>query len=209
MTSIGQSAFYGCSSLTRITIPNSVTNIGQSAFADCSNLTNVTVGNSVTSLSQQLFYFCPNLVEIYFNGDAPTFDFSVFDGDFQAIVYYLPGTSGWGSTFDGLPTLLWNPPAKTSKASLVVQTNQSSLNITGVNSVQVQTSDGSFGMKANQFGFNITGVNNLVIVVEACTNLSNPTWLPIQTNTLTGGSYYFSDYEWTNHPSRFYRLRSP
>jgi hypothetical protein len=41
------------------------------------------------------------------------------------------------------------------------------------------------------------------------TNLANPTWYPLQTNTLTGGSFYFSDPQWTNYPGRFYRIRSP
>jgi hypothetical protein len=39
--------------------------------------------------------------------------------------------------------------------------------------------------------------------------LANPVWSPLQTNTLTGGSCYFSDSQWTNYPGRFYRLRSP
>jgi hypothetical protein len=46
-------------------------------------------------------------------------------------------------------------------------------------------------------------------VVEACTNLGNPIWYPLAANTLTGGSYYFNDTQWTNYPARFYRLRSP
>jgi len=46
-------------------------------------------------------------------------------------------------------------------------------------------------------------------VVEACTNLTNPIWFPVGTNTLTGGSSYFSDAQWTNYPARLYRLRSP
>jgi len=62
---------------------------------------------------------------------------------------------------------------------------------------------------ASCFGFTVTGSSNLVIVVEACTNLANPVWLPVGTNTLTGGSCYFSDPQWTNYPVRFYRFRSP
>jgi hypothetical protein len=46
-------------------------------------------------------------------------------------------------------------------------------------------------------------------MVEACTNFTNPVWQPVQTNTLTGGSSYFSDPQWTNYPARFYRFRSP
>jgi len=70
-------------------------------------------------------------------------------------------------------------------------------------------SDGNFGIQSNAFGFDVTGISNQVVVVEACTNLISPDWLPLQTNTLTGGSSYFNDPQWTNYPGRFYRLRSP
>jgi len=73
---------------------------------------------------------------------------------------------------------------------------------------QVQN-DASFGVQNNRFGFNITGTSNLVIVVEASTNLANPIWSPVATNTLTGGTSYFSDPQWTNYPGRFYRFSSP
>ncbi|MGD0536771.1 MAG: hypothetical protein ABSC03_03895 [Verrucomicrobiota bacterium] len=59
-----------------------------------------------------------------------------------------------------------------------------------------------------EIGFTITGTTNPVIVVEACTNLANPSWFPMGTNTLAGGSSYFSKPHWTNHPARFYRLCS-
>jgi hypothetical protein len=45
-------------------------------------------------------------------------------------------------------------------------------------------------------------------VVEASTNFANATWLPLSTNTLTGGSSYFSDPKWANYSARFYRVRS-
>jgi len=46
-------------------------------------------------------------------------------------------------------------------------------------------------------------------VVEAATSLSNPVWVPVSTNTLVGGTSYFSDAAWTNFPKRFYRLTTP
>jgi hypothetical protein len=71
----------------------------------------------------------------------------------------------------------------------------------------MQTTGDSFGVKTNQFGLNINWASGQTVVVEASTNLIN--WQPLQTNTLTTGSAYFSDPQWTNYPSRFYRLRSP
>jgi len=98
-------------------------------------------------------------------------------------VYYLPGTTGWSNTYQGVPAVLWNP--------------------------QIQASDGHFGVRSNQFGFNITGTANIPIVVEACTNLANPVWTPLTNVSLTNGSFYFSDPQWTNYPGRFYGIGFP
>ena len=61
--SIGECAFLGCSSLTSVNIPNSVTTIGEGAFAEC-GLTSVTIGNSVTSIGCGVFYGCESLRKI-------------------------------------------------------------------------------------------------------------------------------------------------
>jgi hypothetical protein len=174
----------GGKAVTTYSILNGVTNIGEAAFNDCVRLTNVTIPISVTSIADYAFYHCANLSGVYCQGNAPSIDSDVFDGD-NATVYYLPGTTGWGTNFGGCPTALWfllDP-----------------LILPGP----------SFGVQTNGFGFIISWATNIPVVVEACTDLANPLWCPVSTNILTGGSSYFSDPQWTNYPARFYRLRSP
>ena len=64
VTSIEPYAFYNCNSLTSITIPNSVTSIGNFAFSDCSSLTSITIPDSVTSIGNYAFAYCEGLTSI-------------------------------------------------------------------------------------------------------------------------------------------------
>ena len=64
LTSIGESAFYGCSGLTSLTIPNNVTSIGNWAFRDCRSLTSVAIPGSVTSIGAVAFGQCSGLTSV-------------------------------------------------------------------------------------------------------------------------------------------------
>ena len=68
VTSIGNYAFYNCTGLTSVTIPDSVTSIGNYAFYNCTGLTSVTISNSVTSIGVGAFCYCGGLTSINFNG---------------------------------------------------------------------------------------------------------------------------------------------
>ena len=70
---IGSDAFEGCTGLTSVTIPNSVTSIGDQAFYNCSGLTSVTIPNSVISIGGEAFYNCTGLTSV----EAPAVFFNV------------------------------------------------------------------------------------------------------------------------------------
>ena len=80
VTSIGSSAFRGCSGLTSVTIGNSVTSIGGSAFRGCSGLTSVTIPNSVTSIGSSAFYNCYRLTSVTIGNSVTSIGGSAFRG---------------------------------------------------------------------------------------------------------------------------------
>ena len=189
-------AFFGCSGLTRVTIPDSVTNIQDApvgawnsvaggVFYGCSSLTNVIVGKGLSHLGLGTF-FCENLLGVYFEGNAPTpgntgWSISVFYD--SGTVYYLPGTTGWGPTYAGRPTKLWNP----------------------------QLQDYSFSSSPDQshFAFTVRGTADIPLLLETSTNPLAATWSPLQTCTLTNGQINFTDPGCAQYPVRFYRITPP
>jgi hypothetical protein len=65
VVAIGERAFWGCTTLTDITIPDSVTSIGDGAFVNCSSLKSITLGSGLTSIGQEVFFRCDALDDIY------------------------------------------------------------------------------------------------------------------------------------------------
>ena len=105
VTSIAWAEFDDCVGLTNVTIPNGVTSIGGYAFCDCP-LTSLTIPGSVTSIGDYAFSYCSSLAGVYFQGNAPSADSTVFTNDNNlTVVYYYAGTMGWGATFDAIPTM--------------------------------------------------------------------------------------------------------
>ena len=144
VTAIGSYAFYNCSGLTSVTMPDSVTNIGDRAFYNCSGLTSVTIPNSVTNIGPYAFYGCSGMTNVIVNGNAPKVGDDVFaEVDSDCVVYVRRGSTGWGvdipGTWQGMkieylppvvsvecdtPTLVADDDYLTAKASLSVWLSQ-------------------------------------------------------------------------------------
>jgi hypothetical protein len=307
LTSIGMNVFAG-SAVSSLNLSSNVTNIAEYAFAEC-GVTNVTISNNAHSfnIGSYAFTSCGELQTIFFTGNAPSNDPSIFSNDLSATVYYLPGTTGWGPTFGGVPTLIWDaqynfgytvtnntatiesylgsnnavvipnsingypvtgigsnafnknsslssitlPAGLTNIASNAFETCSGLSNVyfTGpppnINNVagnaeqlmqdvfegdpatlyylpgvpgwappaipwnpSIETA-ANFGVKSGQFSFTINATNALTVVIQAATNLVNPSWTPLQTNTITNGTWSFSEPVHSNSPARFYRLSFP
>ena len=80
VTSIGNYAFWSCSSLTSITIPKSVTSIGANAFERCSSLTSITIPDSVISIGASVFEECRNLSSITLSNNITSIGNWAFHG---------------------------------------------------------------------------------------------------------------------------------
>ena len=78
--SIGNEAFYKCSGLTSVDIPNSVTSIGDYAFGGYTGLTSITIPNSVKSIGEYTFYGCSSLTSVTIPNSVTSIEIRTFEG---------------------------------------------------------------------------------------------------------------------------------
>ena len=110
VTSIGVGAFAHCTALTSIIIPDNVTSIGVGAFAHCTALTSVTIGNGVSSIGYEAFYNCTSLTTITIPDGVTSIGSQAFSGCDSLTKINIPDgvTSIGSSAFNGCDSLNYN-----------------------------------------------------------------------------------------------------
>jgi hypothetical protein len=104
VTTIGNSAFFNCTNLTSISLPNATT-IGGYAFFQCSALTSVTLPNA-TTIEDFAFFSCIALTSVYFDQNAPAESVDVYF-DAPNVTNYVtnPQATGWTNSWSGRPVV--------------------------------------------------------------------------------------------------------
>ena len=108
ITSIGDNSFYNCFSLTYITIPSNVTSIGGSAFYDCYSLTNIMIPSNVTSIGSSTFIYCYSFAGITIPSSVASIATKAFSSCYGLGSIHFKGSTppsiGASDAFSNLPT---------------------------------------------------------------------------------------------------------
>ena len=111
VTSIGESAFSGCTSLTSVTIGDGVTSIGSFAFYYCTSLTSVTIGDGVTSIGDRAFNGCTSLTSVTIPDSVTSIGYGAFEDCYSLTIYCEAASkpSGWDNNLNssGCP-VVWD-----------------------------------------------------------------------------------------------------
>ena len=193
LTTIGKIAFYKCTELTNITIPNSVTSIGSSAFSDCTGLTSVTIPNSVTSIGSSVFRNCSELTNITIPNSVTSIELSAFWGCTGLTSVTIPNsvTSIGISAFSGCTGLT----SVTIPNSVPSIGNYTFYECSGLTSIEIPNSVTSIGWNAFSFCSGLTSVTipNSVTSIGSeafrfCTGLTSVT-IPNSVTKIEEGTF--------------------
>jgi len=205
-TSIGNTAFASCSSLTNVTIPNTVTSIGSNAFYYCSGLTSIDIPSSVTSISERAFFYCTGLTSVIIPDSVTSIAYGAFYGCSSLTNVTIPDTvtSISDSAFSycsGLTSIVI-PDSVTSIGNWIFD------NCSSLTSINIPDSVTSIGYRAF---YNCGSLTSIISNAMTAPTIKDNTFQGIKTGgTLTvpssstgydawmdTGDYYLGSYNWT------------
>jgi hypothetical protein len=196
VTSIGYSAFAGCSGLTSVTIANSVTSIGDYAFQDCSNLTSVIFGNGVTSIGDVAFSRCSSLTSVIFSGSIT----SVGINAFYATAWYDKQPNGLiyidkvaykykGTMVENTDIVIKNGTTTITREAFYGCSGLTSVDIpNSVTSIGTSAFSGCSGLTSVTIPESVTSIGYNVF--NGCTGLTSVT---LNSNAIVSKAYTYSD----------------
>ena len=158
---LGDYAFYGCSVLTNLTIPSSVTSIGESAFEYCRSLTSLAIPSSVTSIGESAFEYCSSLTSLTIPSSVTLIGWYAFKGCSGLTSLTIPSSVTWigYSAFKGCSGLtnLTIPSSVTSIGESAFQ------GCSGLTSLTISSSVTSIGESAFS---GCSGLTNLYYIID-------------------------------------------
>jgi hypothetical protein len=180
LTSIGDKAFYGCSSLTSITIPGNVTSIGYDAFDGCSRLASITIPSKVTSIGSYAFNGCSSLTSIIIESGVTSIWERAFSGCSGLTSITIPSsvTSIGSSAFYGCSSLysITIPGSVTSIGSYAFNGCSGLYSITipsSVTSISSYAFYGCSGLYSITIPSSVTSISSYAF--DGCTSLASIT----------------------------------
>ena len=201
VTSIGCSAFCGCSRLTSVTIPSSVTSIEDSAFRDCSGLTSVTIPNSVTSIGNLAFHGCCCLTSVTIPSSVTSIGDNAFFGCGGLSSVTIPNSVT--SIGDGTFNNCYGLTSITIPSSVTSIGNSAFKGCSSLTSVTIPNSVTSIGGEAFEGCSGLTSIvipNNVTSIgYSAFQDCSGLTSITIPNSVMSIGHEAFDGTGWYNN----------